>query len=288
MDNQQLVLDYINNRSQTVPGWLYPIDMFLIALLDQLQKAFDVRGNICEVGVYKGKSLILLGMLLRDDERLFAFDVFPEDFLEATKANMAALCPTTARVEYVQGDTSSYTADALRATLPFPLRLLHIDAGHEYHEVLHCLYMLAPHVHVEGVIVMDDYQDREFPGVAAAVLDFCLHHRPRQFVPFVSGGNKMYLCSPGIAHRYQAGLIGQPGLADTMRLSRIRDHRVLVAASREAMRSAAIAKMIHDEVADYSAEVDLDGLARIAQRHSQHASRVAAASSSEADSSRGA
>ena len=54
---------------------------------------------------------------------------------------------------------------------------------------------------------MAAYQDREFPGIEAAVLDFCEIDRPRRFVPFFSGGNKMYLCEKNMASLYQNSLL---------------------------------------------------------------------------------
>ena len=277
MDKQQCMIEYINGRSSEIPGWFYPLDMTLIVVLDGLQKSFHVPGDICEVDVYKGKSLVLFGMVARDNETLYALDAYPEDYLEAAQQAMSLFCPWPMSVKFVKGDTSQYTTDQLRELFPSKVRFLHVDAGHEYHEVLHTLYLLAPHVHAEGIIIMDDYQDREFPGVAAAVLDFCRHTEPRQFVPFLSGGNKMYLCSPGVAQRYQTGLIGQDGFRDCMRLSRIRDNVVLVAASREPMRSDAIATLMQQDVVGYASALDIGALGSVAKRNAQLTIRAAAA-----------
>ncbi len=54
---------------------------------------------------------------------------------------------------------------------------------------------------------MDDYQDTEFPGIEATVLDFSEIDRPRRFVSFFSGGNKMYLCEKNMASLYQKSLL---------------------------------------------------------------------------------
>ena len=277
MDTHQCVVDYINGRSSEVDGWFYPLDMMLIVVLDSLQKAWGVPGDICEVGVYKGKSLVLFGMLAREQETLFALDSYPDDYLEAAQGAVSRFCPGARNIKFLVGDTSQYTALQLRELFPSKVRFLHIDAGHEYHEVLHTMYLLAPHVHADGIIIMDDYQDREFPGVASAVLDFCSRTQPRQFVPFLSGSNKMYLCSPGIAHRYQTSLISQDGFRDRMRLSRIRDSLVLVAASREPMQSDAIVRLMQQDVLEYATEINVEELGRLAKRNAQNATRAAAA-----------
>ena len=91
-----------------------------------------------------------------------------------------------------------------------PLRFLHIDAGHEYHlRVLEQLELFTPLLSDHGIIAMDDYQDREFPGIEAAVLDFAERDGPRRFVPFFSGRKQnKFLCAgqplaPGVSERYR-------------------------------------------------------------------------------------
>lgn len=276
MDRDQCIVDYINGKSKSIEGWLYPLDMLLWYALDGMQKTSQIVGNVCEVGVYKGKSLALLGMLTRESETVFAFDAFPNDWLQQTQQAMAELCPWAKRVQYVKGNTADYTLTLLNERIQSKVRFLHIDAGHEYHEVLHALYLFAPYVAADGIIIMDDYQDREFPGVAAATLDFCEQSRSRPFVPFLSGANKMFLCAPAMAQRYQHGLIRHPNLLDTMRLSRIRDHVVLISASREPMTSDGIAKLIDSDTVHYLDDGDLAALAELAAQKSQERGRAAA------------
>jgi len=147
--------------------------MLLWAILDSVQKAHGSSGDLCEVGVYKGKALALLGMLAGDQETVFGFDTYPNDWLVETQRTMASFCPWLSDIRYVQGDTASLNTHELRHVFRRKLRLLHVDAGHEYHEILHTLHLFAPFVTSEGIIIMDDYHDHEFPGVAAATLDFC-------------------------------------------------------------------------------------------------------------------
>ena len=271
MDRAQLISDYVNVHSNSVEGWFYPVDMVMFYFLDVAQKEARLAGDWCEVGVYKGKSLALLGMLAAEGERIHAFDLFPEDYLERTKEVLARFCPWQPDVKFTSGDTAEYSSAQLRQIIDRPLRMLHIDAGHEYHEVLHTLYHLAPFVDDAGIIVMDDYQDREFPGVGAAVLDFCQQAQPRQFVPFLAGANKMYLCSPHMSAYYQRGLLFREGIKDTMRLSRVRDHIVLIAQSKLPMRSETIQRLLASDRSDYSSVIDLDALAAKAKRNAQNA-----------------
>jgi len=269
VDRSQALVTYINGGSDAVEGWFFRLDMVLWAKLDAFQKAFGTVGDLCEVGVYKGKALALLGMVARDQETIYGFDSYPNDWLGETQKTMSAFCPWRSDIHYVQENTASLNSEALGRRFSNKLRLLHIDAGHEYHEVLHTLYLFAPFVAAEGVIVMDDYHDHEFPGVAAATLDFCWNREIRPFVPFLAGANKMYLCMPGLAERYQLALLAQPEFKDTMRLSRIRNDIVLVSGSREPMSSAGMQEVISRDTIETAGETTLAMLATVAARNSQ-------------------
>ena len=72
----------------------------------------------------------------------------------------------------------------------------------------------------QGIVAMDDYQDREFPGIEAAVLDFAERDRPRRFVPFLTG-NKMFLCFSPLVAVYQRNLLQPANFKDVCRLTRV-------------------------------------------------------------------
>jgi len=187
------VIQFIESTSKLIDGWFFPPDMICFYAIDKMQKEFNITGSLCEVGVYKGKSIILLSFLARPEEIVTGFDLFPENLLQDCIFNISKF----GRIEFVnliKRNTSECSVGNLRSDLKSSLRILHIDAGHEYHEVMHQLVTFTPFLNQGGVIIMDDYQDREFPGIEAAVLDFCEIDRPRRFVPFMTGGNKIYLC----------------------------------------------------------------------------------------------
>jgi hypothetical protein len=227
----EAVARYVNQDSAQVEGWFFPPDMLSCCLIDQIQRAQGPKGNLCEVGVWHGKSLVLFSHFLAADERLFGFDLFPDDLLAKARGNMERF-GVLAQTQLIAQDTSKLTLEQLKPVLGEGVRLLHIDAGHEYHEVLHQLHLFAPFVKRAGCIVMDDYQDREFPGIGAAVLDFAEIDRPRRFVPFFAGGNKMFLCEAGEAPRYQAAMLQTEEIRGQSRVTRVRDFTILVGFSK--------------------------------------------------------
>lgn len=225
------IQEFIDGRHSELEGWFFGPDQLAFYELCALQERLQIAGDLCEVGVFKGKSLVFLSLLKRDAERLLGFDLFMEDHLEATQTALSAF-NAEKNVELFKGLTSEISLEKLDETIRSPLRFLHIDAGHEYHEVLEQLAIFTPYLGDQAIIAMDDYQDREFPGIEAAVLDFAEQDRPRRFVPFLAGGNKMFLCNVTMAPMFQSSLLIAPNLKDKCRLTRVRDFNILIMRSK--------------------------------------------------------
>lgn len=234
---------FISDTHSKIEGWFFPLDQIAFFELFAVQNQIQAGGDIVEVGVYHGKSLVLLSLLKNQGEKLIGFDLFDSDHEERTRDNLSHF-GSSEQVSLVRGYTSEIAQTDLNAMLPSPLRFLHIDAGHEYHEVLEQLHLFAPYVADRGIIAMDDYQDREFPGIEAAVLDFAELDRPRRFVPFLAGGNKLFLCFSPMATAFQKMLLARPNFQDTCRLTRVRDFNILIMRSKLPVKSQAITEQL--------------------------------------------
>tara|TARA_X000001036_G_C20525903_1_gene744124 strand:- start:98 stop:919 length:822 start_codon:yes stop_codon:yes gene_type:complete len=230
---------FINENHQQIEGWFFPLDHIAFFELCNLQLHWGIKGDVCEVGVYRGKSFVLLSLLRAQTERLIGFDLFQDDHQQSAEYNIDKYGDSSL-VSFVACATSEIARDELNSIMPSPVRFLHIDAGHEYHEVFEQLELFSPYLGDHALVAMDDYQDREFPGIEAAVLDFAERDRPRRFVPFLAGANKIYLCNAAHASNVQRYLIERPTLRDQCRLTRVRDFNVLIMRSKLPVPSADI------------------------------------------------
>ncbi len=237
------VKKFFSEDHQQIEGWFFPLDQLAFIELFSVQDQLQIKGDVAEVGVYHGKSLVLLSLLKGPDERLLGFDLFDQDHQQKTERNIQNY-GVDAELSLIKGLTSEIAHSDLDAMIPNPLRFLHIDAGHEYHEVLEQLYLFSPYLADLGIVAMDDYQDREFPGIEAAVLDFAEVDRPRRFVPFLASGNKLFMCFSPMAATLQKLLITRPNFKDTCRLTRVRDFNIVIMRSKLPVPSEAIAAQI--------------------------------------------
>lgn len=229
--NLAKVKTFISDDHANLEGWFYPLDQLAFFELFLLQDSLGIRGNVAEVGVYCGKSLVLLSILRQPGDILLGFDLFDENHEEKTRANLKQYGDSQ-NVLLHKGLTSDLEQGALAELSQSGLRFLHIDAGHEYHEVLEQLHLFTPLMADSGIIAMDDYQDREFPGIEAAVLDFSEIDRPRRFIPFLSAANKLFMCFGPVATTFQKALLSRPNFMDSSRLTRVRDFNVLIMRSK--------------------------------------------------------
>ena len=133
--NEKMIQEYLTENHSKIEGWFFPNDMILFIRLLLLQFQTGITGDLCEVGVYRGKSLALMSLLRSENERALGFDLFVDDDEHVCIDNLKKFGDFE-KIELYKGLTSEISNSMLEKHISSPLRFLHIDAGHEYHEVL--------------------------------------------------------------------------------------------------------------------------------------------------------
>jgi len=197
---------YWRDGMRQVEGWL------AVELLDHLKciarAQDDVKfvGNVAEIGVYRGKLLIALAHLARGSERCVAIDVFDDQAknLDGSGAGSLALvcenfkrfAPDDCELVTVQVDTLAMTIDQRVAVSMNhgPFRLFSVDGGHTVQHALNDLLMAQDMLADGGVVLLDDFYHRHWPGVTEAVGLFYSRYVPR-IAPFLHAHNKLFFTS---------------------------------------------------------------------------------------------
>jgi hypothetical protein len=164
-----------------VPGWFDWVDVVLFQLFDQIHVETTFRGDLLEIGVYQGKSAILLGYFARDGERVVVCDVF-----ESAASEMS----NVEENQHYYSDLSrglfernflrfhrclpeihqcSSTELQERGVLRGRFRFIHVDGSHLYAVVRQDIASAKSALIEGGIVVFDDYRSEHTPGVAAAV-----------------------------------------------------------------------------------------------------------------------
>ena len=164
---------------RAIPGWFGRIDVAAFRVLLPQTGSHLSGGHLAELGVYHGKSAVLLGSYLQPGETLTVIDLFGADGEDAanTRENREHY-PELTRSQFegryrgiygelpvvVQDVSSAITEHASRGSH----RFVHIDASHLYEQVVKDIAAARMLLKPDGVVVIDDYRTEHAPGVAAA------------------------------------------------------------------------------------------------------------------------
>ena len=193
---------------ETVEGWFYAVDVDLFSNLLAHQRTGDIKGDMLEIGTYQGKSAILMGYGLRNDEELVVCDLFSAVMDHAD-------IPLNRRQQYSGLEEDEFLANWDRFHIRRPrlevcesseldlgdqvFRFIHIDGCHSYQCVAKDISLAVTHTAKRGVIAMDDYRAVEAPGVAAAVWQAVDNGL---LFPFAGSWMKIYACTSAADQRY--------------------------------------------------------------------------------------
>jgi hypothetical protein len=196
--------EYIAHMHELVLGWFEDVDAAVFRAIDDVQRASGVGGDLLEIGAYLGKSSILLGYLLRPQERLVVCDLFTNEGLDPELDADAAFYGALSRSAFEENYAKFHDQPASVIERPSTelaheglgrsFRIAHIDGSHRFDVVRQDIATALDVVVHGGIVVVDDY--RTIPhalGVAAAVWEAVASGR---LVPVVASGQKLYGCSP--------------------------------------------------------------------------------------------
>ena len=184
-----------------LPGWFSDLDALLFACFDEVQRNGSVRGDLLEIGVYRGKSAALLGYFVREGERLVVCDLF--DSAAPGAANVEEnerFYPDLSRKsfedtflrfhrrlpEVFQCDSTELQGSA---GLQRGFRFIHVDGSHLYDIVRQDIATAHALLVEGGLVVFDDFCRPHTPGVAAAVWEAVA---ARTIRPICITDSKMY------------------------------------------------------------------------------------------------
>jgi hypothetical protein len=162
-----------------VPGWFDDPDQALFHWFLSYQTATGRTGDLAEIGVFKGKSAILIGDHLQRDEVFTVIDLFedPSDDPRNEAEKQKAYAGLTQRVfetnylrfhaelpNVIRGDSRSIVEHARIGRH----RFVHIDGSHVYEHVRADLESARCLLGEGGIVAVDDYRSIHTPGVSAA------------------------------------------------------------------------------------------------------------------------
>lgn len=201
------------------------------------QKNSGLGGAVCEIGVHHGRLFILLCLSTSSQELAVAYDLFENQeentdgsglgSLEKLFENMDKHDCDRWRVKAIAINSLKLDADRIIADCGSRPRLLSIDGGHSPELTLHDLEIASQTICDGGVIILDDFFNEAWPGVAEGTCRF-MFRKPQTLIPFAIAGNKVLLTnSEPWAIKYMSSL-RKLGPNYAAKISRLFNSEVLV------------------------------------------------------------
>lgn len=208
---------YAGGGFRRIDGWLTALDARLIRSIGLAQDARGVTGALGEIGVHHGKLFILLYLMLSRGEKAFAVDIFDQQSLnldDSGKGDLAAFLRNIEKVagsaefvELFQSSSMDLQWPDIERRIGRNVRLFSIDGGHTAEITYHDMDLANSALADDGVIILDDYFNADWPGVSEGAAKF-LCGNPGALAPVAIGENKVFLARPGLAANYSEALTG--------------------------------------------------------------------------------
>lgn len=182
----------VQSTDADIEGWYDArFDTILRQISDQ-----QGPGHLAEIGVHYGKSFIHLSQMRRPEERSLAVDCFDEQHHNRSfsgsgkKATFLRNVRNLSRVTVLEGNSLDFTGQDYLAAIGGPIRIFHVDGGHDAETALHDLTQAAQALTKDGVLVIDDVFNQDWPAVSQALYKFIASSDMK---PFAIGYNKVCL-----------------------------------------------------------------------------------------------
>ena len=143
-----------------------------------LQSVLGVQGDLFEIGSFHGRSTAVMAAYLKNDEKIIVCDAFQLDTEDAyvDKPSPQMLVENILRVNPDLGESRIVVHQCLSNDLSLDddvkLRFAHVDGGHSEEQTYFDINLCKKHIIEKGLIVVDDYNHQEWPGVTPGVNRF--------------------------------------------------------------------------------------------------------------------
>jgi hypothetical protein len=171
----------LTNQVESIPGWFSHQDQTIFEILLNYQNTRYIQGDLLEIGVYLGKSAVVLGAYKQDGEEVVVCDLF----LNASDSDQNDEENTFSYNDLTR-HTFERNYERARGELPKILecsslslsnnlkdqkfRFIHVDGSHLYEIVKHDVdFAIGALISRGGVIVMDDFRAQHTIGVSAVL-----------------------------------------------------------------------------------------------------------------------
>jgi len=193
-------------KVDAVPGWFGFHSYALWRSLLDFQAVDGMRGDLFEIGVWRGRSAAVLAAYCRDDETLHLCDL--EIDSEALRTVFESVGATDRKTAAISAPSSELPGRLDLRAMHHSVRWMHLDGEHTGAAVYSELELAHRIVQADGLVVIDDFFSPRYPAKTTEALRY-LEKNPFHFRLFAVGFNKGYFCRPESKAKYMDFALGR-------------------------------------------------------------------------------
>ena len=191
-------------KVDAIPGW-FGVHSYALwrSLLDF--QADHVRGDLFEIGVWRGRSASVLASYCRPDETLYLCDLQVD--AQSMRATFDGIGTSGRKIVAVSAPSNELPARLDLRGMHQTVRWLHIDGEHTGAVVYSELELANQLVRTDGLVVVDDFFSPRYPANTTEAVRY-LEKNPFHFRLLAVAYNKGYFCRPESVPRYMDFIAG--------------------------------------------------------------------------------
>jgi predicted O-methyltransferase YrrM len=207
---------YLSDDYERVHGMSSRFAAAICGHLLRRQSELGIGGELVEIGTFEGRFFIAMALGLAPGEKAIGIDRFdwPNAGVEGRfLANCAAHGIASERYLSWKADSREITTSDLKEKLgQKPIRFVHIDSHHSRECLTNDLELVAPVLHRDGLICLDDMLHPGYPMMASAVFDFFARHPEMRLLCVIDredivAAPKFLICRDSALALYQDDLL---------------------------------------------------------------------------------
>lgn len=169
------------------PGMLNPTDGWMVqTLIGDLGRSRKL--NVMEIGVWRGTWLFLAS---RSPEVVKAVGIDPYPGIPQVREDFLARVEASGLRDKVKLFATPGEYESIADAAGTKFDVIHVDGEHTQRAASADLNFSVRHLAEDGVIIVDDYYNLYYPGVATAVAEFL---RTGEYAVFLLTQSQAYLC----------------------------------------------------------------------------------------------
>ena len=190
-------------KIDAIPGWFGFHSYALWRCLLDFQA--PLKGDLFEIGVWKGRSASLLAAYCKPGEKLYLCDLELDE--TAVRSAFASVGAAPKDIVTLSGPSSTLPGRLDFAAMHQTVRWMHIDGEHTGSAVYSELELANQIVRSDGLVVIDDFFSPRYPANTTEAVRY-LEKNPFHFRLLAVAFNRGYFCRPESLPRYMDFIAG--------------------------------------------------------------------------------